>query len=112
MAASLSLAGLASCTEQPLEKIVPYVRPPEQLVPGNPLFYATTMPLGGVGLPVLAKSVMGRPIKIEGNELHPASLGATDVFAQASMLTLYDPDRSRTLVHLGQISTSTDFLAR
>lgn len=110
MAASLSLAGLASCTRQPTEKIVPYVQPPEQIVPGKPLFYATAMPQNGVGFPVLAESHMGRPIKIEGNEKHPASLGGTDVFAQASILTLYDPDRSRAVLRVGQISTWAEFV--
>ncbi|HOB73846.1 MAG TPA: TAT-variant-translocated molybdopterin oxidoreductase [Phycisphaerae bacterium] len=110
MGASLSLAGLASCTRQPTEKIVPYVQPPEQIVPGKPLFYATAMPRGGLGFPVTAESHMGRPIKIEGNEIHPASLGATDAFAQASILQLYDPDRSRTVTRVGQISTWTEFL--
>ena len=79
------------------ETIVPYVRQPEELVPGKPLFYATAMPLGGVATGLLVESHEGRPTKIEGNPLHPGSLGATDVFAQAAVLGLYDPDRSQTL---------------
>ena len=101
MAASAALAGLTACTKLPTQKIVPYVRAPEEIIPGKPLFYATAMPQGGVGLGVLAESHMGRPTKIEGNPDHPASLGATDVFAQASMLTLYDPDRSQVVTFNG-----------
>ena len=97
MGASLALAGVTACTRQPAEKIVPYVRQPEELIPGKPLFFATAMPLGGVATGLLVESHEGRPTKIEGNPLHPASLGATDVFAQAAILGLYDPDRSQTL---------------
>ncbi|MGH9803730.1 MAG: TAT-variant-translocated molybdopterin oxidoreductase [Candidatus Acidiferrales bacterium] len=111
MAASLALAGLSSCTRQPTEKIFPYVRAPEEIIPGKPLYYATAMTLGGYALGVLAESHMGRPTKIEGNELHPASLGSTDAFAQASILTLYDPDRSQVVQEAGRISTWSAFLA-
>ena len=97
MGASLALAGVTACTRQPAEKIVPYVRQPEELIPGKPLFYATAMTLGGVATGLLVESHEGRPTKIEGNPLHPGSLGATDVFAQAAILGLYDPDRSQTL---------------
>ena len=97
MGASLALAGVTACTQQPAEKIVPYVRQPEEMIPGKPLFYATAMPLGGVATGLLVESHEGRPTKIEGNPLHPGSLGATDVFAQAAILGLYDPDRSQTL---------------
>jgi molybdopterin-containing oxidoreductase family iron-sulfur binding subunit len=97
MAASLALAGIsAACTRQPTESIVPYVRQPEQFIPGRPLYYATAMTLGGYATGLLVESHLGRPTKIEGNELHPASLGATDAFAQASILSLYDPDRSQS----------------
>src|SRR5689334_19100505 len=67
MGASLALAGVSACTRQPPEKIVPYVQQPEQIIPGRPLFYATSMPIGGIGMPVLAENHMGRPTKIEGN---------------------------------------------
>ncbi|MBC8647277.1 MAG: TAT-variant-translocated molybdopterin oxidoreductase, partial [Thermoanaerobaculia bacterium] len=111
MAASLALAGLTACTRQPTEKIVPYVRAPEEFVPGRPLFYATALTLGGLAQGVLVESHMGRPTKVEGNPQHPASLGATDVFTQASLLTLYDPDRSQTLTQLGEIRPWTSFLS-
>ncbi|MBI3492579.1 MAG: TAT-variant-translocated molybdopterin oxidoreductase [Acidobacteria bacterium] len=110
MGASLALAGVTACTRQPAEKIVPYVRQPEELIPGKPLFYATAMPLGGVATGLLVESHEGRPTKIEGNPLHPGSLGATDVFAQAAILGLYDPDRSRTLTDLGEIRPWSAFL--
>ncbi len=105
MSASLAFGGLAACTRQPLERIVPYVRQPEEIVPGRPLYFATSAVLGGYALGLLAESHQGRPTKIEGNPEHPASLGATDVFAQASVLDLYDPDRSQTVTHNGRIST-------
>jgi MoCo/4Fe-4S cofactor protein with predicted Tat translocation signal len=110
MGASLALAGVTACTKQPVEKIVPYVRQPEELIPGKPLFYATSMALGGVATGLLVESHEGRPTKIEGNPLHPGSLGATDVFAQAAILGLYDPDRSQTLRNLGEIRPWSSFL--
>src|SRR5882762_25107 len=103
MGASLALAGVTACTKQPAEKIVPYVRQTEELIPGRPLFYATAMAIGGVATGLLVESHEGRPTKIEGNALHPSSLGAADVYAQAAILNLYDPDRSTTLTHLGEI---------
>ena len=110
MAASAAFAGLAGCTRIPNEQIVPYVMAPEDVIPGRPTFYATSMPhSGGMGLGLLVKSNMGRPTKIEGNPRHPASLGATDIFAQASVLTLYDPDRSNTILHDGQPADWTSF---
>ncbi|MBZ5516491.1 MAG: TAT-variant-translocated molybdopterin oxidoreductase, partial [Acidobacteriia bacterium] len=111
MAASAALAGLTACTKLPPEKIVPYAQqPPEEFIPGKPLFYATAMPLGGVGTGLLVESHMGRPTKVEGNPSHPGSLGATDAFAQASVLTLYDPDRSQAVASLGRISDWSAFL--
>lgn len=105
MGASLALAGVSACTRQPAEKIVPYVKQPEEIVPGRPLFYATAMPQGGVGIPLLAENHMGRPTKLEGNPDHPASLGATDALAQASVLSLYDPDRSRIVINRGEVTS-------
>jgi molybdopterin-containing oxidoreductase family iron-sulfur binding subunit len=110
MAASLALAGLSSCVAPPTEKLVPYVRAPEEIIPGRPLFFATAMPLAASATGVLVESHMGRPIKIEGNPNHPASLGATDTFAQASILSLYDPDRSQVVSNAGRISTWSSFL--
>src|SRR5215472_6442290 len=82
MGASLALAGVSACTRQPPEEIVPYVRQPEEVVPGKPLFYATAMPMGA-GMGLLVESHEGRPTKIEGNPDHPSSKGAADLFAQA-----------------------------
>jgi molybdopterin-containing oxidoreductase family iron-sulfur binding subunit len=109
MGASLALAGLSGCVKQPEEKIVPYVKQPEILVPGKPLSFATAFVMGGYATGVLATSHMGRPTRIEGNPDHPASLGATDVFATASILSLYDPDRSQVVTHKGAISTWEKF---
>jgi MoCo/4Fe-4S cofactor protein with predicted Tat translocation signal len=112
MSASLALAGVSACTRQPMEELVPYVRQPEEVVPGKPLFYATAMPMNGAGMGILVESHEGRPTKIEGNPDHPSSRGATDLFAQASILGLYDPDRSQTLTHLGEIRTFTAFVTQ
>jgi MoCo/4Fe-4S cofactor protein with predicted Tat translocation signal len=101
MGASMALAGMTGCVKLPLEPIVPYVRQPEEVVPGRPMFYATAMTLGGYANPLLVESHLGRPTKIEGNDRHPASLGGTDIFAQASILGMYDPDRSQSVVSMG-----------
>jgi len=111
MGASLALAGVSACTRQPNEELVPYVRQPEELVPGKPLFFATAMPMNGAGIGLLVESHEGRPTKIEGNPDHPSSRGATDVFAQAAILGLYDPDRSQTLTNLGEIRPFALFAA-
>src|SRR5438067_1924520 len=110
MGASLALAGMTACTKQPLEPIVPYVKQPEEVVPGRPTFYATAMVLGGYASPLLVESHLGRPTKIEGNDKHPASLGGTDIFSQASILGLYDPDRSQTIRYLGEVYSWASFL--
>ncbi len=110
MAASLALAGLTGCGTKPKETIVPYARAPEEVVPGKPLFFATAMTLNGAGIGLLVESHEGRPTKIEGNPDHPGSLGATDIFAQASLLGLYDPDRSQVLTYLGDIRPWGAFL--
>jgi MoCo/4Fe-4S cofactor protein with predicted Tat translocation signal len=112
MGASLALAGLSACTRQPNETIMPYVRAPEEIIPGRPLFFSTAMPLSGVATGLLVESHMGRPTKIEGNPEHPASLGAADALCQASVLSLYDPDRSQTLTHFGEITSWSAFLGQ
>src|SRR5438270_3765694 len=109
MGASMALAGMTACTRQPDEPIVPYVRQPEDLIPGVPKFFATTMPFPTGAIPLLVRSNEFRPTKIEGNPQHPASNGATDVFAQASILDLYDPDRSQNSSYRGEQRNWGDF---
>jgi MoCo/4Fe-4S cofactor protein with predicted Tat translocation signal len=111
MGASLALAGLSACVKQPEEKIVPYVKQPEILVPGKPLYYSTAFVMSGYATGVVATSNMGRPTKLEGNPSHPASLGATDAFTQASLLTMYDPERSKVVLRNGNYSTWDTFWA-
>jgi MoCo/4Fe-4S cofactor protein with predicted Tat translocation signal len=110
MGASMALAGMTGCVRLPLEPIVPYVRQPEDVIPGRPQFYATAMTLGGYASPLLVESHLGRPTKIEGNDKHPASLGGTDIFAQAHVLGLYDPDRSQSVVSMGDQRSWQAFL--
>ena len=112
MGASLALAGLAGCSYQPPESIVPYVRNPEGIVPGKALYFATAMPFPGSAAPLLVRSYMGRPVKVEGNNLRPASQGAADLFAQASVLNLYDPDRSQNLINRGEVRPYTGLSRR
>src|ERR1044072_3388009 len=113
MGASLALAGLSGCVIQPPEKIIPYVRQPEEETPGRGLWFATAFSLGGIATPVLVRSNEGRPTKIDGNPDHPSSNGstATDIFAQASILTLYDPDRSQTPLYRGETRPWAAFVA-
>jgi molybdopterin-containing oxidoreductase family iron-sulfur binding subunit len=118
MGASFALAGLAGCSAQPApaEKIMPYVKQPEALVLGKPLYFATAFPLSGVATGVLVESHEGRPTKIEGNPDHPAcpssyKFGPTDLFAQASILDLYDPDRSQSPTYVGRPRSWDEFLA-
>jgi MoCo/4Fe-4S cofactor protein with predicted Tat translocation signal len=111
MGASLGLAGMTGCVRLPLEPIVPYVRQPENLIPGKPQYYATAVTLGGYASPVLVESHLGRPTKIEGNDLHPASQGGTDIFTQASLLGLYDPDRSQSVMSMGDQRSWSAFLS-
>jgi molybdopterin-containing oxidoreductase family iron-sulfur binding subunit len=110
MGASFALAGLTACTRQPTERIIPYVHQPEEVTLGKPLFYASAFPMDGYGIGVIVESHLGRPTKIEGNPQHPASLGATDLFTQASILTMWDPDRSRVVLRNGRISAWSKFL--
>ena len=110
MGASLALAGLTACTRQPTEHIMPYVRQPEELIPGRPLFYATATTLNGVANGVLAESHEGRPTKIEGNPEHPAVSGRVRcVHRRLRCLQLYDPDRSQTVSYVGEIRSWGDF---
>jgi MoCo/4Fe-4S cofactor protein with predicted Tat translocation signal len=106
MGASIALAG-AGCNLRPApeRKILPYTTQPDELTPGVPLFFATAAPLSGYGTGILVRSHEGRPIKIEGNPSHPSSLGGVGVYAQATVLDLYDPDRSRGATNKGQPST-------
>src|SRR5256714_6219646 len=132
MGASLALAGLSGCVIQPPEKIVPYVRQPEEETPGQGLYFATAFSLGGIATPLLVRSNEGRPTKIEGNPDHPNNRSsvsepgavatgssvsndkgstATDIFSQASILTLYDPDRSQTPLYRGESAPWSQFVA-
>jgi len=103
MGASMALAGfgLTSC-RRPEAHLVPFTKSTEWAIPGKPLFYATAMPRRTGALPLVVTTHDGRPTKIDGNPLHPASGGATDAFAQASILDLYDPARSKRFVEKGE----------
>src|SRR5215212_11417555 len=105
MGASMALAGvgLTSC-RRPEMHLVPFTKSAEWTIPGKALYYATAMPRRGGAIPLVATTVDGRPIKLEGNPRHPASGGATDAFAQASILELYDPARSRRFLENGKTS--------
>jgi Fe-S-cluster-containing dehydrogenase component/anaerobic selenocysteine-containing dehydrogenase len=109
--ASVALGSLPACTRQPLERIVPYVRQPENLVPGKPLYFATAMTLGGFATGLVGESHEGHPTKIEGNPGHPASLGATNIFHQAAVLDCYDPDRSQSVMRKSGPDTWENFVA-
>jgi molybdopterin-containing oxidoreductase family iron-sulfur binding subunit len=109
MGASVAMASLAAC-RQPADAIIPYVNQPESIIPGKPLYFASAFTLGGVATGVLVESHMNRPTKIEGNPEHPSSLGASDAFMQASVLGLYDPDRSQVVRKLGDTATWGDFI--
>jgi molybdopterin-containing oxidoreductase family iron-sulfur binding subunit len=120
MGASLALAGLSGCVIQPPEKVIPYVKQPEEEVPGRGLYFATAFSLGGIATPLLARSNEGRPTKLEGNPDHPNNRNsdpndkgssATDIFSQASILTLYDPDRSQTPLYRGETRAWSSFVA-
>jgi MoCo/4Fe-4S cofactor protein with predicted Tat translocation signal len=108
--ASLSLAGLAGC-RRPVEEIVPYANAPEDVVPGIPRYYATTMPFRRSAYGLIVESHEGRPTKIEGNPAHPSTLGASNALVQASVLGLYDPDRSQSITQQGARKAWTDFVA-
>jgi len=99
-AASMALAGLTmtGCRRYPEEKLAPFAARPDGYVPGTTQRYATMMELGGVATGLHATSFDGRPIKLDGNPLHPVTQGASDVQTQAAILDLYDPDRARHVV--------------
>ncbi len=104
MGASIAFAGLASC-RRPVQKIVPFVKAPENMIPGVAKYYATTATHGRHALGVLVESHEGRPTKIEGNPEHPESLGKTNIFHQADILNLYDPDRAKD-VSMGGVQSN------
>ena len=111
LGASLALAGLTSCVRPyQQEKFAPYVRAPEELVPGEPIFFATALTHGGFAQGVLAESHQGRPTRVEGNPDHPDSLGNSSPYLQASILNLYDPDRSQYVVNAGSAGSYNDFI--
>src|ERR1700760_4955643 len=109
MGASLALAGLAGCTKQPDEPIYPYIKQPEDLVLGKSMYFATAHPFPTGAIPVLVKSDAFRPIKIEGNPDHPMSKGKSDAYTQATLLDLYDPDRSKSVRFEGNESEGGRF---
>ncbi|HTV25956.1 MAG TPA: oxidoreductase, partial [Polyangiaceae bacterium] len=111
LGASVALGGLSGCTRSPHEKILPYARRPPEVTPGIATQYATSMLLDGFAMGLLVESHEGRPTKIEGNPEHPASLGATGVYQQASVLDLYDPGRLAAVRRDGQLSSWRDALA-
>jgi len=110
MGASMALAGLTSC-RRPVEKIVPYVTAPEQIIPGIPQYYATTMPLGTDAYGLVVESHEGRPTKIEGNIKHSSTLGSSNPYILAAILGLYDPDRSQVVVHNASEKDWIDFVS-
>ena len=110
LGASLSFAGLSGCIRRPVEEIVPYVTAPEDSVPGIPRYYATTMPFRRSAYGLIVESHEGRPTKIEGNPAHPATLGASSARVQASVLGLYDADRSQTVRLKGETKSWGDFV--
>ena len=108
--ASLSLAGLSGCIRRPVEEIVPYVVAPEEILPGVPRYYATTMPFRRSAYGLIVESHEGRPTKIEGNPAHPSTLGASSARVQASVIGLYDPDRSQSVLQGGSKKAWSDFV--
>ncbi|HEX5520177.1 MAG TPA: TAT-variant-translocated molybdopterin oxidoreductase, partial [Longimicrobiaceae bacterium] len=111
LGASAALAGLGACARPPADQILPYADRPPEVTPGIPRYYATSMVLDGYATGLLVASREGRPVKVEGNPRHPASLGAAGVYQQASVLQLYDPHRGRTLLHRGQPESWATLLA-
>ena len=112
MGASLALAGLSGCTKQPDEPIYPYVKEPEDLVLGRPVYFATAMPFNTGAVPLLVKSDAYRPIKLDGNPDHPVNRGSSDPLTQGSLLDLYDPDRSQRVICRGEVRAVCGFSCR
>ena len=108
MGASMAMAGLVGC-RKPVQKILPYIQAPEEIIPGIPNYYASTMPFGMNSFGVVVESHEGRPTHIEGNDLHSSSKGSTNSFTQASILDLYDPDRLKKTYNSSGKSSITDF---
>src|SRR6056297_802242 len=108
MGASIALAGFAAC-RRPVQKILPYTKMPEDVVPGNPLYYASAMPFQDALTGIVVENHEGRPGKIEGNDMHPASDGNTSIFGQAEILQMFDPDRSRYVRKDGERSSVSAF---
>jgi len=102
MGASMALAGLAGCTKQPDEPIYPYVKAPEDLILGKPMYFATAHPFATGAVPLLVKSDQFRPIKVDGNPEHPYNRGGSDPYTQGTLLELYDPDRSQHTLYRGE----------
>ena len=111
MGASIALAGLTGCTKQPDEPIYPYVKQPEDLVLGKPIYFATAHPFPMGSVPLLVKTEAYRPIKVDGNPEHPMNHGTTDANTQGTLLGLYDPDRSQRVVYRGETRSYANFLA-
>jgi molybdopterin-containing oxidoreductase family iron-sulfur binding subunit len=109
VAASLALAGLSGCDWRPDDDALPYVNTPENVQPGKAKWYASAVTLNGMAQPILGKTYTGRPVKLEGNSDHPLTHGAGDVFLQAALLGLYDPERSQAPRHLGRPVSWTAF---
>ena len=111
MGASIALAGLTGCTKQPDEPIYPYVKQPEDLVLGEPIYFATAHPFPMGSVPLLVKSYAYRPVKLEGNPEHPMNRGTSDAYTQGTLLGMYDPDRSKRVLYRGETRDYPNFLA-
>src|SRR5579864_9734793 len=109
MGASMALAGLAGCTKQPDEPIFPYIKQPEDLVLGKPMYFATASPWPAGAVPTLVKADQFRPIKIDGNPEHGYNQGSSDVFSQGMLMDLYDPDRSKRVTFQGENREWSEF---
>ena len=109
MGASMALAGLAGCTKQPDEPIYTYVKAPEDLILGKPMYFATAHPFVTGAVPLLVKSDQFRPIKIDGNPEHPYNHGSSDPYTQGTLLDLYDPDRSQHVIYRGETRDWPEF---